>query len=129
MAFFYAIPRRVFRLVPAIFFAAIGIFDIVSDALAQKLAPPNVLFNLILFIPLLIDRKTIHIICGIIALAFSLYAGAFLFVCFIKYTQGAHFTFFFDTFVVAPIFIGLTFICSLSLIYAGTIPTKKPTIA
>jgi hypothetical protein len=110
------------RLVPAIYFATIGTFDIVSDAVTDKLMWQNLLVNIVLFLPLLVSSKAIQIIFGLVTLTFSVFAIGFLLICFDKFSQG---TYSFYTIVVGPLIIAITFCCSVSLIYTGTITSHK----
>lgn len=110
------------RLIPAIYFAAIGAIDIVSDAVAYKLVWQNILFNLILFIPLLVSSKDIQIIFGFVTLTFSIFAIGFLLICFDKYSQG---TYSFYTIIIGPLLIVATLLCSVSLIYSGSLTSHK----
>ncbi len=106
-------------MVPAIYFAAIGCFDIISDAIVDKLVIGSILINLVLFVPLLWRKFQVHIVSGIVACLFSVYAFLAIFVWFVKFIKGAHCRYPFDTFFIGPILALLTLFMGMLLLSAG----------
>lgn len=119
MPFYGRISPKLLPLVPALYFALIGSYDIISDALQLKLSAAGFIFNALLILPLFWRHRLVHIIFGILCSLFALYGFFFLFVCFLQYLDGAQFPHLFDTFIMGPIFIALTLFFGLSLLYLG----------
>lgn len=119
MTFIRHIPLRYFSLIPAIYFAFIGAMDIGADMLEHKLTAFNFFFNLALFAPLLLPFRPVWIVCGFIACLFALYGSIALLMFLDQHLGGQHMRSVFATFVVGPIFVIITLLAGLSLIYAG----------
>jgi hypothetical protein len=119
MVLFSRIQLKYRTLVPAIYFAAIGCFDIISDAIVHKLVIGNILLNFLLFVPLVWRKYQVYIVSGIVTCLFSVYALLAIFVWFIKFLKGAHCRYPFDTFVIGPIFALLTLFMGMLLLSAG----------
>lgn len=112
------IPFYCFYLIPGLFFAMLGAFDILADVYHHKLTSGHFLFNAALFVPLLIRKAIVFKAFGIIAGLFSLYSALVLLVFLSQYLGGAKFHVF-ETFVIGPVFVVTLFLLSASLIYAA----------
>ncbi|MFA6152543.1 MAG: hypothetical protein WC716_14565 [Chitinophagaceae bacterium] len=112
------IPLYCFYIIPALFFAALGAFDIVADLIHQKLTVGNFVFNALLFMPLLVRKPIVFKAFGIITGLFSLYFAVAILVFLNQYLGGARFNVF-ETFVAGPIFVITLMLLSVSLFYAG----------
>lgn len=117
------IPFYCFYLIPALFFALLGAFDIHADVYHHKLTIGHFLFNAVLFVPLLIRKAIVFKAFGIIAGLFSLYFAMALLVFLNQYLGGAKFNVF-ETFLIGPIFV--VSLMLLSFLYAMR-DTKCPT--
>lgn len=126
MAFYHRIPVKYMRLVPAIFFALGGVIDIGADLWHHKLTTGGFLFNFMLLVPLLVNHRLVHLCCGMLFGALSLYLFFALFVYLNRYLNGSHFSHAFEMFTIGPLLASLSLICSLSLIYVGTLTHPKP---
>ncbi len=122
------IPFYCFYIIPALFFAALGAFDIGADLIHQKLTVGNFVFNALLFTPLLIRKAIVFKAFGIISGLFSLYFAVIILVFLNQYLGGARFNVF-ETFVIGPVFVITLLLLSVSLFYAGyTMSIKKTPI-
>jgi len=119
MAFYDRIQPKYMALIPALFFAALGAADITGIVVTHELTIAGFLFNAILFIPLVLRNWRVYIASGILAILLALYGLLAIFVWYIKYLDGAHFRYLFDTFVIGPLFIFSILLSGLSLLYAG----------
>ena len=119
MAFYDRIPTKYFSLIPAVYFACIGSFDILSDLIDHKLTNSNLLFNLVLFLPLVVKNWRVFIVSGVLASMFAVYFMIAIFTWFVKYLNGMIFQHPFETFIIGPIFASITLLLGSSLIYSG----------
>ncbi len=118
MPFYHHVPARYFRLIPAIYFGLIGIYDIGIDIWHHKLILFNLFIDVVLIIPLLINHRITHLVCGILFGILSLYGMFACFIFFVQYLQGKHFLYLFETLFVGPVFTSFSLLCALSLIYS-----------
>lgn len=114
------IPPHYLYLIPGIFFAALGAFDIGADLFHHKLYWSSILFNALLFLPLVLRKAIVFKAFGIAGVLFSAYFALAILVFFNRYLDDFQFASTFDTFVAGPIFVVCICLCSLSLFYAGT---------
>jgi hypothetical protein len=112
------IPIKYFALVPAIYFASLGLFDIGMD-LYHHTIYAQTWRNLILFIPLIFRHSKVYIVTGILLTLLWAYLLFVLFVWFLQYMQGKHFIDPAITFGFGGLFIGFSLFCSLAMLYAG----------
>lgn len=112
------IPFYCFHIIPALFFAVLGTFDIVADVYHHQLTTGNFLFNAALFTPLLIRKAIVFKAFGIIAGLFSVYFAIAILAFLNQYLGGAKFNVF-ETFVIGPVFVVTLMLLSISLLYAG----------
>lgn len=124
MLFYGRISSKLLPFVPALYFALIGSYDIISDALQHKLSTTNFFFNALLIIPLFWRHRLVHIIFGILCSLFALYGFFVLFAWFLEYRDGAQFHNLFDTFIMGPIFFTLSLFFGLCLVYKGLKPSR-----
>ncbi len=129
MAFYHKIPVAYLRWVPAIVFALLGIYDIGVDWMDHKLTLYHVLFNAAFLLPLLIPHWVTYLICGFLYLVISAYIFICLNVFLVQFLNGHQMKRAWDTFIYGfPLSI-LGLLCSLSLLYVGALPSRKPAIA
>ena len=113
------IPARYTRLIPAAYFALLGIFDIGMDLWHHTLRWEQLGFNLLLMVPLLIRRKPIWTIFGWVGTIFWAYLFIVVFVWFTDYLIGKPFRYPAETFGIGLPFTAISLTCSIALIYLG----------
>ncbi|OJW81194.1 MAG: hypothetical protein BGO69_04675 [Bacteroidetes bacterium 46-16] len=119
MPFFDRISSKLLEHIPALYFAFIGSYDIISDALHHKLSMAGFIINALFILPLFLRHKIVYIVLGTLCSLFAMYGFFALFTWSIQYLNGERFPYPFDTFVIGPIFIALTLFFGLSLVYLG----------
>ena len=117
------IPASYIKLIPAMAFALLGAFDILGDLWNVNLQLSNLLFNLALFIPLLIRDSLVWGIFGWLSLLFGGYMALALTSWFVQYLYGRHFSDPLMTFGIGYSFCLIGMLCSFCLMHwRHTIP-------
>jgi hypothetical protein len=108
------VPHKYLVLVPAIYFSLLGIYDIGSDWVDGKLTWSHTLLNAVFFLPLVLKKKLVYIVCGF---CFSLLWLYLLIGSLIEIPETPGIT---QLEIAAGfLFIGCSLLCSLLLWYTG----------
>lgn len=109
-------------LLPAIFFALIGLADIAADLYRGQLKYANLIFNMVLILPLLVRHRHVYLLFGIIGIAGSSYILLALLVWLGQYLSGRSFGNPVETFVAGPAFALLCLGMSLRMLLSRRDP-------
>lgn len=119
MTFYKRIPERYFWLIPALYFAGLGAYDIGSELLDKRLTAYNAIFNAAFFLPLIFRHRYVFLIIGIAASFLFGYIFIVELVWFIQFLTGTHFKDPLDTFAFGIPWTCFSLLCAISLIYIG----------
>lgn len=119
MSFYHKIPNHILCLIPSVYFALLGVFDIVMDVWDGKIHWQFIAFNFIFFLPLIIRHRILYMTLGTIGILAFGYVILVLFVWLNGYMAGKPLKDPIGTFAIGFPFSIISFLMACSLVTAG----------